>query len=133
MTPRPARHRISSGSPYESVLGFSRAVRVGERIVVSGCAPVMPPGEDLPASAYAQARRCLAVIEDAVASAGGTVADVVRTRVYLTEREDLDDVARAHAETFGDTRPACTVVVTGLLDARWRVEIEAEAVLDEPR
>ena len=123
------RRRISSGSPYEPAFGFSRALVVGSNVYVSGTAPVMPDGQDLPADAYAQARRCLDIIAGALAEAGATTADVVRTRIYVTRADVWEDVARAHAEVFGDVRPAATAVVTELLDPRWLVEIEAEAVV----
>jgi enamine deaminase RidA (YjgF/YER057c/UK114 family) len=123
------RRRISSGSPYEPAFGFSRALVVGSTVYVSGTAPVMPDGEDLPSDAYAQARRCLEIIVGALAEAGAGAADVVRTRIYVTRADVWEDVARAHAEVFGDVRPAATAVVTELLDPRWLVEIEAEAVV----
>ena len=123
------RRLISSGSPYEPIVGFSRAVVAGSHVHVSGTAPVMPDGEPLPDDAYAQARRCLAIILEALAEAGARAEDVVRTRIYLTSADSFDDVARAHAEVFRDVRPASTAVVAQLLDPRWKVEIEAEAVL----
>ena len=123
------RRRISSGSPYEPAFGFSRALVVGSNVYVSGTAPVMPDGEDLPSDAYSQARRCLEIIVGALAEAGASAADVVRTRIYVKRADVWEDVARAHAEVFGDVRPAATAVVTELLDPRWLVEIEAEAVV----
>ena len=123
------RPRVSSGSPFEQTIGFSRAVRIGDRIVVSGTAPVWPDGS-CPDDVEAQARRCLEIILDALAEAGATAADVVRTRMYLTSPGDADAVGSVHGEVFGDVRPAATmVVVAGLLDPRWKVEIEAEALL----
>jgi enamine deaminase RidA (YjgF/YER057c/UK114 family) len=127
------RRLISSGSPYEPVVGFSRAVRVGEHVYVAGTAPVMPGGADPSADAYGQARRCLEIIEAALQEAGSALADVVRTRVYLVRVEDFEQVGRAHGEVFGDIRPANTTVLAGgLLDSRWLVEIEAEAVVSGP-
>ena len=123
------RVRISSGSPYEPVWGFSRAVRVGDVVHVSGTAPTMPDGGDPPADAYGQTRRCLEIIVSALAEAGAAPKDVVRTRVFLARADDWQEVARAHAETFGEARPAATAVVTALLDHRWLVEIEADAVV----
>ena len=123
------RRRISSGSPYEPAFGFSRALVVGSNVYVSGTAPVMPDGEDLPADAYSQARRCLEIIVDALTEAGASAEDVVRTRIYVTRADVWEEVARAHAEVFGEVRPAATAVVTELLDPRWLVEIEAEAVV----
>lgn len=125
------RLKVTSGSPFEASIGFSRAVRVGDRIVVSGTAPIAEGGGvAAPGNAYAQARRCLAIVEEALEGAGGSLGDVVRTRIYLSDRGAWEGVARAHAEVFADTRPASTfVVVAGLLDAGWLVEMEAEAVL----
>jgi enamine deaminase RidA (YjgF/YER057c/UK114 family) len=111
------------------MVGFSRAVRVGDRVLVSGTAPVWPDGSCDPDPA-AQARRCLEIVEAALREAGASTADVVRTRTYLVDRGDWEAVGRVHGEVFGSTRPASTmVVVAGLLDPRWRVEIEAEAVV----
>lgn len=127
------RRLISSGSPYEPVVGFSRAVRVGEHVYVAGTAPVMPDGADPPADAYGQSLRCLEIIAAALQDAGSALADVVRTRVYLVRVEDFEQVGRAHGEVFGDIRPANTTVLAGgLLDSRWLVEIEAEAVVSGP-
>jgi enamine deaminase RidA (YjgF/YER057c/UK114 family) len=122
------RRLVTSGSPYERVIGFSRAVVVGPHVFVSGTAPVMPADADPPADPYGQARRCLEIVAAALAEAGARLEDVVRTRIYLTRREDWEEVARAHGEVFGQIRPASTmVVVDGFLDDRWRVEMEAQA------
>lgn len=124
------RLRVSSGSPFEPTIGFSRAVRVDERILVSGTAPVWSDGSCDP-DPEAQARRCLEIVAAALAEAGASLADVVRTRMYLVDPADADAVGRAHAAAFAETRPAATmVVVAALLRPEWRVEIEAEAVLD---
>lgn len=124
------RQRIASGSPYERTIGFSRAVRVGSRVLVSGTAPVWPDGSCDP-DPEVQARRCLEIIVAALAEAGARPAHVVRTRTYLTDASDSQPVGRAHGAVFGEVRPASTmVVVAGLLDPRWKVEIEAEAELD---
>jgi enamine deaminase RidA (YjgF/YER057c/UK114 family) len=126
------RRLISSGSPYERVVGFSRAVRVDGRVVVAGTAPVMPDGADPPPDAYGQAKRCLEIIGRALEEAGSSLEDVVRTRVYLVRTEDFEEVGRAHGETFSEIRPAnTTLTVKELVDPRWLVEIEAEAVLTE--
>ncbi len=128
MTPS-GRRRISSGSRFESTIGFSRAVRVGDRVLVSGTAPIWPDGSVHP-DPLAQAGRCLEIIAEALAEAGAGLGDVVRTRVFLTDAADAGNVSIAHGRAFGDVRPAATmVVVAGLLDPRWRVEIEAEAVV----
>ena len=125
------RRNVSSGSPYEPTIGFSRAVRVGDRIVVSGTGPVWPDGS-CPDDAEAQALRCLDIIGEALAEAGAGPADVIRTRMFLVDVGDADAVGRAHGERFAEVRPAATmVVVHGLLDPRWRVEIEAEAVVGD--
>ena len=124
------RRRISSGSPFEPVIGFSRALRVGDRILVSGTAPVRPDGE-VDADAAAQTRRCLAIVSDALTEAGASWEHVVRTRTYLTDAADWEAVASELGAVFGEIRPASTmVVVAGLLDPRWKVELEVEAVLD---
>jgi enamine deaminase RidA (YjgF/YER057c/UK114 family) len=120
---------VSSGSPWEPVIGFSRAVRVEDRVLVAGTAPVWADGSCDPDPAV-QARRCLEIITAALADAGAEPVDVVRTRIYLTDRADVDVVGRVHGEVFGGIRPAATiVVVAGLADPRWRVEIEAEAIV----
>jgi enamine deaminase RidA (YjgF/YER057c/UK114 family) len=123
------RQRVSSGSPFEPTIGFSRAVRVGDRVLVSGTAPVWPDGSCDPDPGV-QARRCLEIIEAALAETGAGLGDVVRTRMFLTDVADVTAVSRAHGEAFGDVRPAATmVVVAALVDPRWKVEIEAEALL----
>jgi enamine deaminase RidA (YjgF/YER057c/UK114 family) len=114
---RVERRTISSGSPYEPVAGFA------------GTAPVMPDGASPPDDAYAQARRCLEIILAALEEAGARPEDVVRTRMFVTDPAHWDGVARAHGEVFGEIRPAATCVVTQLLDPRWLVEIEADAIL----
>jgi enamine deaminase RidA (YjgF/YER057c/UK114 family) len=128
MTAAP-RTNVSSASPFEATIGFSRAVRVGERVMVSGTAPIEPDGSVDP-DPRAQARRCLEIIRSALAAAGARMEDVVRTRVFLVDAADAEAVSAAHGEAFADIRPAATmVVVVALLDPRWRVEIEAEAIL----
>jgi enamine deaminase RidA (YjgF/YER057c/UK114 family) len=124
------RRLVSSGAAWERSYGYSRAVVAGRHVYVSGTAPVMPDGADPASDAYTQARRCLEIIVAALAEAGAQPQDVVRTRVYLVRAADFDEVYRAHAEVFGNVRPATTgLVVAGLLDPRWLVEIEAEALL----
>lgn len=122
------RRLISSGSPYEPVAGFSRAVVVGAHVHVAGTAPVMPGGAPPADTAYGQAKRCLEIIVDALAQAGARPEDVVRTRIYVTAAEHWDEVARAHGDVFREIRPAATCVVCALLQPTWKVEIEAEAV-----
>jgi enamine deaminase RidA (YjgF/YER057c/UK114 family) len=124
------RRNIASGSPFEATIGFSRAVRVGDRVVVSGTAPIWPDGSCDP-DAAAQATRCIEIIVAALADAGAKTSDVIRTRMFITDAAHADAVGRAHGEAFGDVRPAATiVVVAALLDPRWVVEIEAEAIVD---
>ena len=123
-------HQISSGSPWEPLYGYSRAVVAGDRVHVAGTCAAMPGGAAPPADAAAQARRCWEIIDTALAEAGATLADVVRVRVYLTALDDFDAVGRVHGELFGAIRPAnTTVVVAALVDPRYLVEIEAEACL----
>lgn len=120
---------VSSGSPYEPTIGFSRAVRVGDRVLVAGTAPIWPDGSCDP-DAGAQALRCLEIILVALAQAGAGAGDVVRTRMYICDAAHGEAVGRAHGEVFGEVRPAATmVVVAGLLRPEWKVEIEAEAVM----
>jgi len=121
------RARIASGSPFEKTIGFSRALRVGSRVLVSGTAPIWPDGS-CPEDAELQARRCFEIIVEALSRAGARPEHVVRTRMFLTSAQDAAAVSRAHGALFADVRPAATmVVVAGLLDPRWKVEIEAEA------
>lgn len=126
------RRLIASGAAFEDRVGYSRAVKVGDRVWVSGTAPIMPGDEDPPTKPYEQARVCLAIIERALAEAGASLDDVVRTRIYVTDAAFIDDVGRAHGEAFARARPATTGIVTQLLDPRWLVEIEAEAVILTP-
>lgn len=122
------RDLIAGVSPYEEIIGFSRAVRVGDRILVSGTGPVWPDGS-VPADAATQARRCFQLVEAALARAGAGLADVVRTRMYLTSGAHADAVGKVHRDLFAGTRPAATmVIVSGLLDERWVVEVEVEAI-----
>lgn len=121
------RRRIASGSPWEPKVGISRALRVGDRVVVSGTAPIWPDGSCDP-DPEIQARRCFEIILEALREAGAGPEHVVRTRMFMTSADDGEAVARAHAAVFGEVRPVSTmVVVTGFLDPRWKVEIEAEA------
>lgn len=128
-----SRRNISSASPFEPVIGFSRAVRIGNRVLIGGTAPI---GEDGKAFAVgdpaAQTRRSIEIARIALEAAGASLADVVRTRIFLTRRMDWEEVGRAHGEAFGEIRPASTMVVTaGLIDPDWLVEIEFEAEISE--
>lgn len=123
------RQRVSSGSPFEATIGFCRAVRAGNHVFVSGTAPIWPDGSCEPDPA-AQTRRCLEIILAALAEAGAEPGDVVRTRTFLVDIADAGPVGAVHGEVFGEIRPASTMVsVAALLDPRWRVEIEAEALI----
>ncbi len=123
------RQLISSGAVFEDRVGYSRAVRVERSVWVSGTAPIMPGDADPPDDPYEQARICLEIIGRALGEAGASLGDVVRTRIYVTRPGDIDEVGRAHREAFSAARPATTGIVTALLDSRWLVEIEAEAVI----
>ena len=126
------RKLVSSGSPFEPKIGFSRAVRVGPYVAVSGTAPIAPDGGvAAPGDVYGQTRRCLEIIAQAIAQAGLGLESVIRTRVMLTDISRWQDAARAHGEVFGAIRPASTFVeVKGLIDQGWLVEIEADCVAE---
>jgi enamine deaminase RidA (YjgF/YER057c/UK114 family) len=124
------RSNITGGSPFEPIIGFSRAVRIGNTIHVAGTGPVGADNEDI----TAQTRRVFAIIQKALADAGASFNDVVRTRMYLTHVEDWEAVGRVHGEIFGSIRPAATmVVVAALLNPNWRIEIEADAIIAETK
>ena len=129
MTHRKDRQLVASGSPYEEPIGFSRAVRVGDRVFVAGTAPNWPDGH-VDADVEAQADRCIEIMVAALEEAGATANDVVRTRTFLVAAEDWEAAGRAHGRYFRTARPASTmVVVNGFVDPRWRVEMEAEAII----
>lgn len=126
------RQRTTSGSPYEEAFGFARAVRVGNRIIVAGTGPVEPDGSTTPGGVTEQAARCCTIILAAIEALGGSAADVVRTRMLLTDPADQDSVGAVHARFFGKARPAATMAgVAWLCRPEWRIEIEAEAVVGE--
>jgi enamine deaminase RidA (YjgF/YER057c/UK114 family) len=126
---RMTRQTISSGSPFEAEFGFSRAVRVDNRVLVAGTAPIWPD-DFVDPNPKVQTRRCLEIMLAALAEAGGSPQDVVRTRMFITDASHAGAVGEAHGEVFLGIRPAATmVVVGGLLDERWKVEMELEAVL----
>lgn len=127
------RQRVSSGSPYEPVIGFSRAVRVGNQVFVSGTTPIgsdrKTVGVGDPA---AQTWRCCQIAGEALEKLGASFADVVRTRIFIVRVEDWQAIGAAHGEVFGDIRPAATMVqVAGLLDPDWLVEIEFDAIVEK--
>lgn len=127
------RKLITSGSPFEPQIGFSRAVRVGPFLAIAGTAPVAPGGGvAAPGDVYGQTKRCLEIIQQAIAEAGLPLTSVLRTRVMLTDISGWQEAARAHGEFFSEIRPACTFVeVSRFIDPGWLVEIEADCVADE--
>jgi enamine deaminase RidA (YjgF/YER057c/UK114 family) len=126
------RRLVFSGSPYEPTIGYCRAVRDGRHVFVSGTCAVMPDGAEPPGDAYSQAVRCFEIISAALAEQGAAPEHVVRTRMYLRNAEDWQEVGRAHAEVFGDVAPASTMVlISGFVDPSFLVEIEADALLPE--
>ena len=121
--------KISSGSPWEATFGYSRAVRVGDQVFVGGTVGMNPDGS-VPTGAYAQARRALEIIGTALIEAGGSLGDVVRTRIFVTDFGDFEEIARAHREVFGEIRPATSMVQTAaLIEPAYVLEIEADAVI----
>jgi enamine deaminase RidA (YjgF/YER057c/UK114 family) len=125
------RQLVSSGSPLEPEIGFSRAVRIGQHIAVAGTAPISPTGAvAAPNDVYGQTKRCLEIIEQAITDSGASLSHVTRTRIMLTDMNTWRDAARAHGEYFGSIRPACTFVqVVGFIHPEWLVEIEADAIV----
>lgn len=127
------RRRVSTGSPYEPLIGISRAVRAGRFVAVAGTAPLGADGRTVgPGDAAAQARRCFEIVGQALEAAGARLSDVVRTRILLTRIEDWQQVARVHGEFFRAVRPANTIMqVSRFIDPEWLVEVEADAVVEE--
>jgi enamine deaminase RidA (YjgF/YER057c/UK114 family) len=123
------RRRISGHSPYEEIMGYCRAVVVGDIVYVAGTAPIPRDGSAPPEDAYEQTLLCFEIIGEALERAGASLDDVVRTRVFLTDTAHFEGMARAHGEFLRDVRPVNTTVVTSLMDPAWKVEIEADAVL----
>jgi enamine deaminase RidA (YjgF/YER057c/UK114 family) len=124
------RQLVPAVSPFAEAAGYSRVVRVGQHVFVAGTAPIMPDDADPPADAYGQTKRCLAIALEAMTGVGAWADDVVRTRIMLTRPEDFPEIARAHGEIFKDVRPVNTsYVVAELLDPRWLLEVELEAVI----
>jgi len=126
-----ARQNISSGSKYEPTIGFSRGVKVGNIIAISGTAPIGADGNVAgPGDAYLQTKRCIEIAAASLEKAGASLKDVVRTRVMLTDITKWEQAAKAHGEAFGEIRPACTFVqVAALIDPAWLVEMEFDAVI----
>ena len=124
------RWLVPAESSFAATVGYSRAVRAGKHVHVAGTAPIMPDDADPPPGPYGQAKRCLQIIVGALLEVGASPADVVRTRIFLTAAEHWEEVGRAHGEVFGEIRPASAmIVVASLLDPRWLVEIEADALI----
>lgn len=122
------RRNVSSDSPFEPRYGFSRAVRIGDRVIVAGTAPIWPD-DFVDPDPGTQAARCIEIMLHALEEAGGRAEDVVRTRMFITDSDHADAIGAAHGKVFSEIRPASTmVVVGGLLDSRWHVEMELEAV-----
>ena len=122
------KRHVGSGSPYEEMYGFARGVRIGNRVEIAGTAPIPPDGEPVATTAYQQMLRCGEIVIVALTQLDAAASDVVRTRMYITDTDDADEIGRAHRELFGDAAPAATmVVVAALLDPAWKVEIDVEA------
>lgn len=125
------RARVFSGSPYEGPFAYCRAVRIGDAITVAGTAPIEDDGSNTPGDAGAQADRCFALILKAIEDLGGRGADIVRTRMFITDPADAKAVGEAHGRWMAVAQPAATmVVVAALIDPAWRVEIEADAIVE---
>jgi len=123
------RMQVESGSPYEKLYGFARGLRRGRRVEIAGTAPIPEPGDDVAATAYDQMLRCGELVIRALEQMGSNADEVVRTRMYITDAAEADEVGRAHGELFGSACPVATmVVVAGLLDPLWKVELEVEAL-----
>lgn len=125
------RKNVTYGQPLETEIGFSRAVRIGNIIAVTGTAPIAPDGSvHAPGNMYEQTKRCFAIIQDVIALAGGKMEDVIRTRVFLTKMDQWKEAAKAHGEVFSEIKPACTFVeVSRLINPEWLVEIEVDCVV----
>ena len=127
------RKKVSSGSPMEGPIGFSRAVRIGNMISVSGTAAIAPDGSTAaPNDVYGQTKCCIEIMKRAIEEAGGTLGDVIRTRVMLKDISRWREAARAHGEFFSEIRPACTFVeVKGFVKDDWLVETEADCLMED--
>ncbi len=128
-----SRINVPSGSPLEPEIGFSRAARIGNMVCIAGTAPIAEEGGTVaPGEVYGQTRRCLDIALAALAEAGGSPSDVIRSRIFLTDAETWGEAARAHGEVFGEIRPACTFMeVSRFIDPEWLVELELDAVIED--
>jgi enamine deaminase RidA (YjgF/YER057c/UK114 family) len=125
--------QVESGSPYEKRYGFSRGLRRGRRVEIAGTAPIPNPGDVVAPTAYEQMLRCGEIAIKALTQLGSSAEEVVRTRMFITDADDADEIGRAHGELFGVARPVATmVVVAGLVDPAWKVELEVEALTSDP-
>jgi enamine deaminase RidA (YjgF/YER057c/UK114 family) len=130
--PNMSRQNISSGSPMEAPIGFSRAVRIGNIIAVAGTAPIGPNGTVGVGDVYAQTKHCIEIMRQAIEAAGASLRDVIRTRIMLVDMSSWQDAARAHGEAFGEIRPTCTFMeIKGFINKEWLVETEADCVIEE--
>jgi enamine deaminase RidA (YjgF/YER057c/UK114 family) len=127
------RKNITYNQPLEKEIGFSRAVRIGNIIAVTGTAPKTPDDKTAsPGNVYGQAKRCLEIIEDVIRQAGGELKDVIRTRIYLKDMKTWKEAAKAHGEFFSNIQPACTFVeVSRFINPEWLIEIEADVVIED--
>ena len=127
-----ARKNVTYGQSLEQEIGFSKAVRIGNIIAVTGTAPIASDGSvATPGDVYGQAKRCLEIIKDVIEQAGGSLNDVIRTRILLTDMNTWKDAAKAHGEVFSEIKPACTFVeVSRFINPEWLIEIEADAILE---
>lgn len=128
-----SRKNVTYGQPLEKQIGFSRAVRIGNIIAVTGTAPMTPDGKvDSLGDVHGQAKRCLEIIKDVIEKAGGEMKNVIRTRIFLKDMETWKEVARAHGEVFSEIQPACTFIeVSRFINPEWLIEIEADAVVQK--
>lgn len=130
MPHKPERHRITGCSPYEGRIGFSRAIRVGDHVFVSGTAPIAPDGSTAcRGDAFGQTERCIEIVREALSKAGASLEDVVRVRMLISDRKASEQICEAYREAFGEIRPASTIFVTKLLEEDWLVELEVDAIV----
>ena len=125
-----AIQKVSGVSPYESTFGYSRAIRSGNQVFISGTASIGHDGRTVGiGDAAAQMRRCLEIAEESLCTLGASIEDVVRTRIFITDAANADAVGRVHGEVFGKIRPASTMVTAGMLNPEWLLELEVDAIV----